>query len=254
MKFFTATKFASTVLIFESLSILSQASPIEPLYSETAYASQLLCESIEDQNDCVSTDLYDPIQSCYWDSINAKCVLAEEEDICEHITDSEDACNQSFGCAWVNPESYDRSGEGHCLAYRIVSEGSCTYNYEDRLYILNSKDKCNDIKGCFWTKVQGGKKSCQVAPSQLVCEDIENKKECKKSGCGWKKKACGGRWEQKFLNYLVGKKLEPAKAAIQVEYGETYSVHVEAPKMHVSERITLVVNKEGVIVKAPLFG
>jgi len=257
MKFFTATTLASTVLIFERHSIQSQAaSTIQPLYSEMAYAASGLCDSIQDQDECTSTDLYDPLRSCHWISSEGKCVLVEEEDICEHITDSKDTCNESSGCAWVDPESYGRPGEGHCVSNKIVSEGNCAFNYNDRLYVVNSKDKCNDIKGCSWHKVDGESKKCHVAPSQLTCEGFENKATCKKNGCGWKNKGkvCGGRWERAFLDFLVGKKADAATTAIRVEYGESYVVHVEAPKAHVSERITLVVDEVGVVVKTPLFG
>ena len=256
MKFFNATTFASTVLIFESLSIQSQAaSTTQPLYSEMAYASSELCESSQDQDECTSTDLYDPHQSCHWIASEG-CFLVEEEDICEHITDSEDTCNKSSGCAWADPESYGRPGEGHCVSNKIISEGNCAFNYEDKLYVVNSKDKCNDIKGCSWHKVAGGSKKCHVAPSQLTCEGFKDKTTCKKSGCGWKNKGkvCGGRWERAFLDFLVGKKADAATTALRVEYGESYVVRVEGPQAHVSERITLVVDTGGVIVEAPLFG
>lgn len=256
MKFISAATLTLTVLTFESLLIQSKAAPIQRLYSEMAYASCGVCESIEDKNDCESTDLYDPLRACHWESIKGKCVLAEDEDICERITESEDTCNESSGCAWVKPENYGRPGEGHCVLYRIVSEGNCVYDYEDRLYIVESKDKCNDIKGCSWNKVNGGRKSCRVALSQLVCNDFENKKACKKNGCDWKAKAgeCGGRWERHFLDFLVGKELKAAQTAIRVEYGEAYTVHIKAPETHVSKRITLVLDEEGVIVEAPMFG
>lgn len=256
MTLFSATIFASTVLMFEGFSIQSEAASIQRLYSEMAYVSNGVCESMEDQPGCESVDFYDPLQRCFWDPDEGKCYLSQDEDECEFLPHTEDSCNESSGCAWVMRENYSRPGEGHCVSYKNISEGSCAYNVADFLHTVSSKDKCNDIKGCSWHKGDGRKKTCQVAPSQLVCEDFETKNTCKKNGCGWggKGKGCTGRWERRFLDFLVGKDVVEAKTAIQEEYGEAYIVHVEAVKTYVPERITLVVDKEGVIVETPLFG
>eukprot|EP00536_Pseudo-nitzschia_multiseries_P017705 jgi/Psemu1/314859/fgenesh1_kg.1738_\ len=124
------------------------------------------------------------------------------------------------------------------------------------MHTVNDKNKCNEIKGCAWYKGDAKRKACQPSPAHNECEAFDDKRSCKANGCGWKEKGklCSGVWEKKFLSFLVGKDAEFAKTAIEAEYGESYIVQIKYPEAYNAERISLVVDDEGIVQQTPIFG
>mmetsp|Transcript_15902 Transcript_15902/g.36665 ORF Transcript_15902/g.36665 Transcript_15902/m.36665 type:complete len:258 (+) Transcript_15902:73-846(+) len=257
MKFLAPTTSAYFFLMVQSLSIQCQAEEeYRPIYSKLGYAVYEICALITAQEECIGIDFYDPLQSCQWDYSRDECYMQQDEDLCEFLDYSPESCDKSSGCAWVRPSGDDRPGLGHCVSYKEISQGGCVYNYASgKDHTVTDKDKCNDIKGCAWYKGDSNKKQCQPTPSSLSCDKFGDKKKCKNNGCGWsnKSKQCVGVWENRFLSYLVGKEAEFAKKAIAMEYGDSYYVRIEEPEALDPERITLVVDDNGV-VKKPLIG
>jgi hypothetical protein len=137
---------------------------------------------------------------------------------------------------------------------RPDASGDCTKK-NNTCDTLESKSDCNSVKPCGWVK-DGDSTYCLVAPSQLVCDDFQDKQTCKDSGCLFDKKRneCIGRWENDSLSTTKGMDGNDAKRAIEDDLGVDYKVVLVYPRQEDPTRIKLFLDDEGLVKKTPRFG
>lgn len=204
--------------------------------------SQRQCESMGTEDQCSLID------RCKWndsqckpinEAINEGCGIARDESACE-------AFEAFMNCVWIFDDD------------RPDSSGRCT----EKCATPESKSDCNSVKGCGWVN-DGDSTYCSVAPTQLVCDDFQDKQTCKYSGCRFdrKRNECISRWEHGFLSTTKGMDGNDAKKAIEDEFGvDTYVVVLVYPgenRLHRREdptRIKLFLDDGGLVKKTPRFG
>jgi len=216
------------------------------------------------QNECRARTEEDcnQLEFCGW--FNGQCNFIIVETC--GIFGAQGGCEADTNCVWIfDDESDPRPGaSGRCTEKDEVDRVEATIDCS----IPQTQFGCNSSKGCSWIKDRGTR-YCSVAPTQLVCDDFQTKKSCKKAGCiskkkfkkrGNKERICVGRWENELLSTISGMEGNAAKLAIEEEYDDTYTVVLVNPGENVlyrgkiAERIKLHLNDVGIVTKKPKFG